>query len=249
MHIQETPWSAILDYLKGIGSERSSDGLLEAAISRIRSLVSYDFAQAVFLDEETHRFSRMRSVDLPDSFAASYPLYFDSQRGRFSRTRMSGNDKLFRTTSKPFMRTAFGAEWVKPLGVEHSAGIAIDGENGRCLALLILYRSGRSMGFASREMAIFSLIEPLISNLFFCLRQGRRAPAMARVEDEVEGFPQLTPREREIVAELCKGSATRDLSDRLYISPNTLYRHINNVYEKLEVSNRQALIAKVLRTF
>jgi len=243
----ETPWRAIHDYLAEVGCERNTDDLLGLAVSRIRDLVPYDFAHAVFVDEKLH-FSRQRIVDLPDKYAAIYPGYYNKLFSRFFETRLSDNKKLFYTTSKSFARTAFGADWARPLGAEYSTGIAIDNEKGHGLAFLILYRSRCSIGFTAREREVLTLVEPHVANLFHCLRHGRPAQWRPSVEEEIGDIRQLSPREKEIVVALCKGAATSEISHRLYISPSTLYRHINNIYEKLEVSNRQALIAKVLRT-
>lgn len=247
LYPSETPWRGILDYLAEVGLERNCDDLLGSAISRIRNLVPYDFAHAVFADDKYH-FARQRVVDLPDEFADSYPVYYNKLFGRFYKTRLSSNNKLFYTTSKPFMRTAFGADWAKPLGAEYSTGIAIDDERGHGQAILILYRSRCSMGFSAKDREILSLVEPHIANLFHCLSDGRPPVPRLRVEEEVADFRNLSPREKEIVVEICKGASTAALSQDLGISPSTLYRHVNNIYEKLEVSSRQALIAKVLHT-
>lgn len=61
-------------------------------------------------------------------------------------------------------------------------------------------------------------------------------------EDEI-----LTDREIEIIRELCSGKSRKDIADKLYISERTLYNHIQNIYEKLEVNNGIEAFDKALK--
>jgi LuxR family maltose regulon positive regulatory protein len=54
----------------------------------------------------------------------------------------------------------------------------------------------------------------------------------------------LTPREVEIMRLIAAGLRTPEISDRLFISPATVKRHIANAYDKLEVSHRVAALAR-----
>jgi DNA-binding NarL/FixJ family response regulator len=51
----------------------------------------------------------------------------------------------------------------------------------------------------------------------------------------------LTPRELEVLAEICTGSSNKEIGDKLFISPNTVKNHIHNMLEKLGLSNRHEL--------
>ena len=48
----------------------------------------------------------------------------------------------------------------------------------------------------------------------------------------------LTPREREILALICVGASNQDISDKLFISTNTVKTHIYKIYKKIHVPNR-----------
>jgi DNA-binding NarL/FixJ family response regulator len=54
----------------------------------------------------------------------------------------------------------------------------------------------------------------------------------------------LTPRENEILTALSKGLRYKDISDKLFISMDTVRSHIRNIYEKLQVNNRTAAVKK-----
>jgi DNA-binding NarL/FixJ family response regulator len=56
-------------------------------------------------------------------------------------------------------------------------------------------------------------------------------------------FPELTEREREILAMVAAGLNNTAIADRLMLAPKTVRNHISNILTKLHVSDRaQAII-------
>lgn len=64
------------------------------------------------------------------------------------------------------------------------------------------------------------------------------------------GYPDLfiqfaiTPREKEVVNEICSGKTNQQIADTLFISLQTVKDHTSNIYRKVEVKNRVQLIQK-----
>jgi len=56
----------------------------------------------------------------------------------------------------------------------------------------------------------------------------------------------LTPRELEVLAFLSQGMTNKELADALYISTNTVKRHLKAIFEKLDVHTRAAAVAKAV---
>jgi DNA-binding NarL/FixJ family response regulator len=54
----------------------------------------------------------------------------------------------------------------------------------------------------------------------------------------------LTPRETEVLSELCKGKSYRMIGDSLFISEETVRRHLKSIYRKLEVHSKTQAVAK-----
>ena len=53
----------------------------------------------------------------------------------------------------------------------------------------------------------------------------------------------LTPRETEVLAWLAKGKTNRDIADILGMSPRTVNKHLEHIFEKLGVETRTAAVA------
>ncbi|EHQ27516.1 helix-turn-helix domain-containing protein [Mucilaginibacter paludis] len=55
----------------------------------------------------------------------------------------------------------------------------------------------------------------------------------------------LTRKETEISGMVCQGMIYRDIADKLFISPRTVDKHIENIFEKVGVTNRVELARKL----
>ena len=59
--------------------------------------------------------------------------------------------------------------------------------------------------------------------------------------------PDLTGREREVLALLTRGLTNRQIGEALLITPNTVKKHVDHILQKLGVSNRAAAVAVALK--
>jgi len=56
----------------------------------------------------------------------------------------------------------------------------------------------------------------------------------------------LTPRERQILALVAHGKTNQEIAGILWITPNTVRKHLENVYPKLGVHTRTAAAVRFL---
>lgn len=54
----------------------------------------------------------------------------------------------------------------------------------------------------------------------------------------------LTVRENEMLVCIIKGYSNKEIADKLFVSENTVKKHLNNIYSKLGVSRRTQAISK-----
>lgn len=59
-----------------------------------------------------------------------------------------------------------------------------------------------------------------------------------------QAFPELTQREREILALLADGRNNAAIAQRLSLSTKTVRNHVSNVLNKLQVADRGAAIVR-----
>lgn len=61
---------------------------------------------------------------------------------------------------------------------------------------------------------------------------------------EIKDFEELTRRETEIVELLSQGLLYKEIADKIFISIDTVKKHVGNIYRKLQVSNKVEAINK-----
>ena len=59
-----------------------------------------------------------------------------------------------------------------------------------------------------------------------------------------EAFPELTPREVEVLDLIARGTSNQEIASRLYLSQKTVRNHVSNVFLKLQVAGRAQAIVR-----
>jgi DNA-binding NarL/FixJ family response regulator len=74
---------------------------------------------------------------------------------------------------------------------------------------------------------------------------ARRALAyLTSPRAETAAFPELTPREREVLGLIASGLPNAVIASRLGLAPNTVGNHISNIFAKLRVASRAEAIVR-----
>ena len=63
-------------------------------------------------------------------------------------------------------------------------------------------------------------------------------------EDQRYPFPELTPRERDVLRLVAMGQTNTAIADALYLSPKTVRNHLSIILQKIDVTDRNAAIVK-----
>ena len=62
----------------------------------------------------------------------------------------------------------------------------------------------------------------------------------------VQNLYNLTPREREIAEQICQGLGNGGIAKNLRIKPGTVKTHTRNIYRKVRVKNKIAMLLRFL---
>ena len=76
---------------------------------------------------------------------------------------------------------------------------------------------------------------------------ARRVGVARDKETDRRQTDPLTPREHEVLRALTEGLSTREICERLFIAPNTLRTHVQNIMGKLRVHSKLEAVAFAIR--
>jgi DNA-binding CsgD family transcriptional regulator len=124
----------------------------------------------------------------------------------------------------------------RPKGVQDGLWLWLD-VPGEAMLRRILLGTRRRDGFRDRDLRVLELLTPHLIRLYTRAAVRRQTP---------RGLEVLTPREREVMALVAAGRTNRETARYLWISPHTVRAHLENIFEKLEVTTRAAAVARLL---
>ena len=118
----------------------------------------------------------------------------------------------------------------RPHGIDDALRLWLAAPPGRSRSVY-LERSGKD--YTDRERTLFALLRPHLDRMRVNAESRRR----------MEGIRGLTPRESEVVGWVARGMTNVEIAGALFISPQTVRKHLENAFEKLGVRTRTAAAA------
>lgn len=120
------------------------------------------------------------------------------------------------------------SEYLRRFGVEDEIVACLPAPPGRSLRLLLRRDSG---GFTERDKLLVELLRPHLHAVYQDAQRRRT------------GVPRLTARQWELLRLVAAGHSNADIARQLFLSENTVRKHLENIYQRLSVSSRTAAVA------
>lgn len=118
----------------------------------------------------------------------------------------------------------------RPHGIDDSLRMWLPAGPGRARTIY-LERSRKN--YTDRELTLLSLLRPHLI----------RIRANADFRRRTAGYRGLTEREAEVLGWIARGNTNREIARLLVISPHTVRKHVEHIFEKLDVRTRTAAAA------
>jgi DNA-binding CsgD family transcriptional regulator len=160
---------------------------------------------------------------------------------------------LTQTSRKAFHQTDIYQKFYRTLGVEDQLILYLPHPKG---VYVVVY--SRDTAFSEKEQTIMQLLRP---QLQIALKNWQRIreleqhcrtlmdkpvdcePSSRQVPDKQRLLDRLTPRQKVVAEQVAQGLENREIAEVLHISPKTVGKHIENIFETLDIHHRAALAA------
>jgi DNA-binding CsgD family transcriptional regulator len=139
-------------------------------------------------------------------------------------------------SARQWHSTGMYTDVYRPQGVEHELQLflpdpaVLTAGPGRTLRLCFFRQSGPD--FSERDRAVLTLLRPHLHQAYLDAER-RRHPA-----------PRLTPRHWELLRLVAAGHTNAQIARRLGVTEGTVRTHLENIYERLQVSSRTAAVTR-----
>lgn len=121
--------------------------------------------------------------------------------------------------------------------------------NNRLIGGLGCFREEKEGNFTPRDKEVMSLLSRHLGLSYYNSIKAQRLMSterlLAKGNQEDNLILQLTSTERKIVRLVAKGMTNRDIAKHNHISFHTVKSHLENIYNKLEVSSRTEMLHRI----
>lgn len=250
VELSDNRWRQIDDVLLSLHFPADLTDLRTRVMTGLKAVVSFEKGFFDLCDcSERGRFVFYDpvSVDMTEEELLSY--YQRYEPSDYTTWLFSVNDPVvYRdstfVTDEMRDRSELYREWMIPMDVHYSMGSTQVG-NGMIYGSITLFRTKTSGDFTEEEEECLTVLNRHLSRLLALAypaglhRDEAGKPAVGR--------ESLTKREQEIAALIAEGLSNQQIGLRLFISENTVKKHVKGVYQKMSVSNRHQLMAELYR--
>lgn len=145
-----------------------------------------------------------------------------------------------------FRETALYNDYYRWVGVDCVVALPLHVDD-RWLVSFVLSRARRD--FSERDIAALNAVGPALSAFYRQMKrlEAARATLPDRLGLDGATTAALTPRESEVLEWVAAGKSDAQIGAILDISPRTVGKHLQHLYEKLGVESRTAAAMRVAR--
>jgi DNA-binding CsgD family transcriptional regulator len=223
----------LLDVLDAARTIDCTEGLPVAVLERLSDVVACDSLSFLDLEAATQRLVLEQSVHEPDVSDdvdpdAFWRHYWDClpcsypDRSHDLRSVTTVSDFY---SQREFHSTGMYVEYLGEF-MEHEAMLCLPAPDGRSRRVLLFRSEGPD--FDGRDRLLLALLRPHLVEIYRELER-RRSPAA-----------QLTARQRELMLLVSCGYSNDQIARALTISPGTVRKHLENIFEGLDAPSRAA---------
>jgi len=244
MQITLNGWSKLNRFLLEAGSLESVADINSWVLNNISALIPYDnSAIDITLSERLQpniALSLNTDKKWVDLFNAYY--YTISLFPEF-------NDDVFFADNREiekFHKSEYYYDFLAPQKIRYTAGFTLFNAEHKPAHTLVLNRTSAEGMFSAEELSLMKTAAQHLSNYRKMLLISERFKKIPVMLYELEnGNSLLSPRETEVISLLAQRLKPVEIARELKISLLTVRKHIQNIYDKLNISDRHQLFQKI----
>lgn len=238
-------WKKINDIILKIYNA-SVENILEDVMDSINVLVPHSHSLAYYRLQPSNLTSTclLKSKDIPKDALISYVekysqfdfinWYVDSlEMGVFRESDVLPDNIREEST---FMK-----EWLAPLNIFHGVCMVLT-EGAQHFGGMFLYRSKSDTDFSDKELEILEIITHHVTLRLTLYPSVNLHSESDGIMGTIMNNATLTNREMEILTMIKGGIKKINLCENLHITKNTLNKHLDNIYKKLDVHSYEDLL-------
>ena len=245
-------WEKLYNFLLVVGSTNSLDNYVDTVIKEMEKIIPY-YAVNFFTYSEQNRVpDKLHYINISDRTIWEYENYYhtldDIKEKTFNQKHPIKSTDIM--DYKRWENTEYFNDFLNYNNLYYSCGVDIHYQD-KLLGTIGLFRESSDPDFVLKHLYILNILKDYMANQMNKLNTIEKLKLLKKEKDidlklEIsEQKYELTNREIEIIYHLLAGKNNKQLADDLYISINTVKKHLHNIFRKTEVNNRTELTSLI----
>jgi DNA-binding CsgD family transcriptional regulator len=249
--LKKNEWETINEIASKVGGINDISKMRISFLREIKQLVYFDLADFCLSEQKSSG-----AVSLVDSvlvsrytkkFEQQFTLNYEKRYEQLDYTKwvLSNPESIVYKESEIINSEArekspYYVDYLKPMGLINVMGVSL-ADHGVRLGAANFYRTEEAGDFSDKDLYILKQFIPhlknkLVTNLHKQDLKSERTAALLYTNYN------LSKREIEILKLVCNGNNNKEIGDKLFISPNTVKKHMSSILNKFHTENRVQLI-------
>lgn len=249
--LNQKEWEKINDIINSIHTTKNTTAMRTAFLQKLMNIVNFDFADFnIGLMENASspylvdpvvvsKFNKQFEEDFIYQYESIYApmdyvkwLFLSSESLVYRESDLVNDDVR--------KMSPFYTQYLKQFDLVNIAGIVI-ASGGQFVGAVTLYKSEKNRDFSDKDIYILTQLLPHLQNKFDTeeeiLKKNEKSLSYLLKNQYL-----LTNREIEIIGYIYKGCTNNEIAVLLNIAPNTIKKHVYNIFYKVNVKNRVQLV-------
>jgi DNA-binding CsgD family transcriptional regulator len=247
-------WEKIFNFICETGQINSLNNYSYYFLKKLNNLIPFFAANFFLFDEQEKIMGEPICFNINQKQLNLYSNYYyklDNIRQLvFNQPGATKSTDLLDYTT--WSKSEYFTDFLAKNNLYYSAGIDIHYQN-RLLGTISLFRERSEPDFSLKDLIYLELIAKHAANQVYKLfllnnikqkKELKTKLIMKKISQEFE----LTEREKEVLNLLLAGQSNQKIAKELFISINTVKKHLSNIYQKAKVKSRTELTALVFKS-
>ncbi len=244
----EVDWSVLYHFVDACGKSHNPRSFCMDILENAGEICPFDRGLLFMLDAN-HKLFGYYLKNFDEKTSKTYLEYYANQENDTNNIFQDVRENPTKPTInvrdwEHEENSDFLINYVHPQGIKYTVGFALYDLNANVRTIVALDRL-RSDAFTNRELYNLqmgvNILNDLHKNFFY------HGASLRDIKQATWQEANLTAREIEVVDLLAQGVSPANISNILYVSQSTTYKHIAHIYSKMGVSTQQELLVKLLR--
>ncbi|MGM0446258.1 MAG: LuxR C-terminal-related transcriptional regulator [Bacillota bacterium] len=243
-------WNNIFNLILKTGMQNTLDNYINTVLKEIEVLIPYYAANFFMYNKDKEVMGQPKCINIKSGLIKDYERYYhkidDIKDKTFDiKVPIRSSDIM---DYRYWKNTEYFTDFLAKNRLYYSCGIDIHHGN-KLLGTIGLFREKNDQDYTEKDLIILNIIKPHLANQLYKLFILNGIFNNLKIGNKLNRGKNrfnLTKREIEVVKQILDGKNNYEVAKNLFISINTVKKHLMNIYKKVEVNNRTELTSLIL---